>query len=110
MVKDARAWRTEAAEKRADGTTKSRTIDASAAFHNGPSFEDYFELRDIIASRDDAFARGFTEALIEYALGRPCGFTDEELVSTIVSRAREQDYALREFLHAIVASEAFRSN
>jgi uncharacterized protein DUF1585 len=62
-----------------------------------------------VASKSDAFARGFTEALIEYALGRPCGFTDEDVASSIVNRAREKDFALREFIHALVASEAFHS-
>ena len=58
------------------GAKKTWPVDPAAAFHNGPAFKDYFELRDIVASKSDAFARGFTEALIEYALGRPSGFTD----------------------------------
>lgn len=43
------------------------------------------------------------------ALGRPCGFTDEELTTTIVNQARQKDFATREFIHAIVASDAFHS-
>jgi len=37
-----------------------------------------------------AFARGFTESLIEYALGRPFGFVDEGPAMKIVNRAREK--------------------
>jgi hypothetical protein len=77
--------------------------------HNGPRFKDYFELRDIIASKSDAFARGFTEALVEYALGRSFGYADEELASDMLTRARTKDFALREFIYALVASEAFHS-
>jgi hypothetical protein len=77
--------------------------------HKGPAFKDYFELRDIVASRLDDFARGFTEALIEYALGRPFSVTDGELAAAIVERARRKDFAMREFVHALVASEEFHS-
>ena len=50
------------------GAKKTWPVDPAAAFHNGPTFKDYFELRDLVESRSDAFALGFTEALIEYAL------------------------------------------
>jgi hypothetical protein len=77
--------------------------------YNGPAFKDYFELREILASKPEQLARGFTEALIEYALGRPCGFSDEDLATSIVEQARQHDFALREFIHALVASSAFRT-
>ena len=102
-------WRTEDTYERKGGTKKTWPVDPAAAFHNGPAFKDYFELRDIVASRSDAFARGLTEALIEYALGRPFGFTDEQLATSVVKQAREKDFALREFIHALVASEDFHS-
>ena len=46
-------------------------------------------------------------ALIEYALGRPFGFTDEDLAAGILDQTRGKGFALREFIHALVASEAF---
>jgi hypothetical protein len=61
------------------------------------------------SDRVDAFATGFTEALLEYALGRPCGFADDELVQQIVSRARDKDWQLREFFQALVASQEFQA-
>jgi hypothetical protein len=88
-------------------TKKEWPIDPAGAFHNGPAFNDYFELRDLIAAREGDFARGFTEALIEYGLGRPYGFTDDTLASDILARAKEEDYAIRGFIQALVASEAF---
>jgi len=100
-------WRTEDTyEKRGVGK-KTWPIDPSGQFHNGPAFKDYLELRDLVASRAAGFARGFTEALIEYALGRPFGFTDEALAEAVVARAEAKDFALREFLHALVASPEF---
>jgi hypothetical protein len=102
-------WRTEDTYERKGGMKKTWPVDPAAAFHNGPAFKDFFELREIIASKSEAFARGFTEALIEYALGRPFGFTDEELAISIMNQSREQDFALRAFIHALVASESFHS-
>jgi hypothetical protein len=102
-------WRTEDTYERKGAGKKTWPVDPAAALHNGPAFKDYFELRDIVASRSEPFARGFTEALIEYALGRPYGFSDEDLAAGIVRQAQQKDFALREFIHALIASDAFHT-
>ena len=108
-------WRTEdsyqARDKRGRRVGKRKTwaIDPSGAFHNGPAFNDYFELRNLVAEREDDFARGFAEHLIEYALGRPFGFTDEDLANEIVSSAKSKQFAVSEFIHAVVQSDKFRT-
>ena len=93
--------------------TPSRTsfpINTSGKLHNGPAFKDFFELRELIASDyQDDFARGFTEALIEYGLGRPFGFTDDELAQSIMSTAKDKNYALSEFIHTLVQAKEFQS-
>jgi hypothetical protein len=100
-------WRTTASyEKRGVGK-KEWTIDPSGAFHKGPAFSDYFALRELISSREADFARGFTENLIEYALGRPYGFSDDELANEIVAAAGRDGFNIRRFLHALVASDPF---
>jgi hypothetical protein len=108
------AWRTEDTYIVKDDTgkpikekQKTWTIDPSGKLHNGPEFRDYFELRDILVSKEDDFARGITEGLIEYALGRSVGFSDEALVADIVSQAKEKDFAIREFIHVMVRSKEF---
>lgn len=88
---------------------KTWTIEAAAQLHNGPAFHDYFELRSIVAGQADAFARGFGSALVEYALGRPVGFSDEPLVEAIRQRAANNKYAVREFVQALVASQEFHT-
>lgn len=98
-------WRT---EERYRGGTPWK-IEPAGALHNGPAFRDYFELRDIIASEHDAFARGISRALVEYALGRPCGFGDEPLVEAMIDRSKTKNFPVREFIQALVASEAFHS-
>jgi len=90
------------------GKGKTWKIDASGAFHKGPAFSDYHELRDLIAARQDDFARGFTEALIEYALGRSFGFTDEDLAVKMLASAKKQHYTVSEFVQALVSSKEFR--
>ena len=85
-------------------------IDASGQFHDGPAFADFFELRELIATKhEDDFARGFTEALIQYGLGRPFGFTDEDLASEILDASKDKQYAVSEFIHALVQSKPFQS-
>ena len=85
-------------------------IDTSGQFHDGPAFADFFELRELFATKhQEDFAHGFTEALIEYGLGRPFGFTDEDLALGIMSSAKNKNYALREFVHALVQAKQFQS-
>ena len=102
-------WRTEDSYVKEGVGTKTWPIEPAGALHSGPAFKDFYELREIIASRPEAFATGFTEALLEYALGRPCGFSDDDLVKAIVKRAADKDYSVREFVHAVVQSRAFRT-
>jgi hypothetical protein len=102
-------WRSEDGYQKEGVGEKKWTIEPAGAFHNGPAFRSYFELRELIAAKPENFARGFTEALVEYALGRPCGFSDKDLIDEIVQRARGKDFAIREFFHALVASPAFHT-
>lgn len=88
-------------------TKKDWPIDPAGQFHHGPAFKDYFALRDQIAAQSENFAQGFTEALIEYALGRPYGFTDAELADDIVKKAKAKDFVIREVILALVTSREF---
>ncbi|MEY2598957.1 MAG: hypothetical protein RLZZ142_1216, partial [Verrucomicrobiota bacterium] len=104
-------WRTEDSywKRGVPGLREKRwTIDPAGAFHKGPAFKDYFELRDLIARQPERFARGFTEALIEYALGRPYGFSDEPLAEWMMEVGRQNGFSIGAMLQAMVASEHFR--
>ena len=102
-------WRTvDSYEKKGVGK-KNWTIDPSGAFHKGLAFKDYFELRDIVASKPADFSRGLAEALIEYGLGRPYGFSDEDLAARIVAQAEKKEFAMREFIYELVKSKAFQT-
>jgi hypothetical protein len=84
-------------------------IDPAGAFHNGPAFKDFFELRRLIASQSERFARGFSEALVEYAMGRSVGFADAQLIDDMVAAAATKNFAMREFFQTLVASGAFQN-
>ncbi|MDB6007432.1 MAG: hypothetical protein JWR15_4419 [Prosthecobacter sp.] len=109
-------WRTEDSYMAIDAngkpdpkSKKTWTIDATAALYKGPAFKDFFELRNIIASKSEAFARSFSEALLEFALGRPPGFRDEPLITGMIQQAGKKDLAIREFIQALVASQEFHT-
>ncbi len=102
-------WRTEDSYERAGLGKKTWTVEPAGAFHKGPAFKSYHELRDLIHARVDDFARGYSMALIEYALGRSIGFRDEALVEKMTTEAKPQDFALRSFIQTLVRSEEFRT-
>lgn len=88
--------------------TKLHPIDPSGTLPDGTAFANYFELCERIAEREDAFARGFSEALVEYGLGRPYGFTDYDLAEEMLAHARSKDNEASAFIHALVQSQPFR--
>jgi hypothetical protein len=102
-------WRTKETYVKPGVGQKTWPIDPAGALYNGPAFKDYFELRNLIAAKPQQFAHGFTEALIEYALGRPFGFLDQDLANDIVKHAEGRDFAVSEFVQALASSKAFQS-
>ena len=91
------------------GASKTWQIEVTSQLYKGPAFRSYFELRDLIAARGESFARGFSLALSEYALGRPLGFRDEPLIEAMVRRTGQKGFATREFVHALVSSPEFQT-
>ena len=108
-------WRTEERQFTKDNRGRIRfsrnalPIDVSGRFYNGPAFANYDEFRNLITQREADFARGFSEYLIEYALGRPFGFTDENLSNEIVTASMKKQYVVSEFIHALVQSKSFQA-
>ena len=84
-------------------------IDARGQLPDGTPFDGFEGLRDAVAKHETDFARGFTEHLLEYALGRPISFSDEELVATILHTTKTQGHTPRAIIHGIVTSDDFQS-
>ena len=88
---------------------ETRKIDAGGQLHKGPAFDDFFELREVVASRTESFSRGLVEALLEYALGRQIGYSDEPLIDELHQAMRRDDDRLRTLIHEITQSKAFHA-
>jgi hypothetical protein len=88
---------------------KAVQIDPHGQLPDGSPFENFLQFRDQIALKNDQFARSFSEALIEYALGRPYGFSDEGLRERMISQAEKHDGSIREYIMALVQSKKFRT-
>lgn len=89
--------------------TKSFPIDSSGELASGAKFEDFDGLRDIVADHVDDFAQSFAEAIIAYGLGRPYGFSDHDLAEELLKKTKPTEYALDQFIHALVQTETFQS-
>ena len=73
------------------------------------SFKTLPEFKRILVDEKSKFYKGFTEKLLAYALGRPVGAADRELVNGILSDTTKEEHRLQEMIQAIVASQAFRT-
>ena len=100
--------RVETDSKKVKEKVKFHPIDPSGTLPDKTPFSNYFELRDGIAEHESDFARGYTEALIEYGLGRPYGFTDYDLAEEILGNAQNRKYDSSAFIHALIQSQEFK--
>jgi mono/diheme cytochrome c family protein len=91
------------------GDSTSPPLDVSGALPSGRKFKDLPTYKQALLAEKDRFIRGFTEKLLAYALGRPIGATDREMVEQIIAEAERKDYHLQAFLQALVAHRAFQT-
>jgi len=83
-------------------------VDASATLPDGRRFDGPRELKRILITEQDAFARALSEQLLTYALGRGLEYHDKCAVDHIVDRARIGGYKMSDLVLATVETEAFR--
>ena len=102
-------WRTVEAPVK-DNPGKTFPIDPSGQLFGGPTFKNYFELRDRIAERSDDFLRGLTEHLFAYALGRPVSFADAAVIDGVVLATKADGGGLATLVQHLVASPEFRNH
>jgi hypothetical protein len=86
---------------------KTFPIDASGAFHDGPQFDGFFQLRDLIAARGDDFLKGLLENLYAYGLGRKVSFADAETLDRLFDLSKRNGAGLADLVQQIVLSEEF---
>jgi mono/diheme cytochrome c family protein len=84
-------------------------LDVSGAFPDGTQFTTLAEYKAGLLSQKDRFARAFSFKLLTYALGRPVGYTDHELLDRLVETLQQNEYRIQPLLQTIVMSETFQT-
>jgi hypothetical protein len=83
-------------------------VDASGTLPGKIKFEGPVELKTVLKTRRDEFARTFASKLLTYALGRGLRSADRCFVDGVAEAAKKEGYTFQSFVRAIVLSDAFR--
>jgi hypothetical protein len=90
-----------------DTYDNGRTVDAGGVLFGRHTFSNIVEFKDAILAEKDRFARAFAGHLLEFALGRALGASDEPALDRIVREAASADYRIQEMIKQIVLSDPF---
>ncbi len=88
-------------------TQEGKSIDASGILPNGESFSGPIEMKKIIEAKKNDFARGMTESLLIYALGRGLILQDECVVRAGMESLQKNRYQFSHLIKTIVTSFPF---
>ena len=102
-------WRERQNGEGMQGDKNSPALDVSGKLPDGTEFKTVQEFKKALLVQKKAFAKGFTEKLLCYALGRPIGFGDHLIVDQIMADAAKKDYRMQEIIQATVASTFFQT-
>ena len=82
-------------------------IDPSGELPGGESFAGPAELKQVLLTKRDLFARCLTEKMLTYALGRGLEYYDRLAVNRIVKSVEKDEYRFAAMVEGIVTSEPF---
>jgi hypothetical protein len=82
-------------------------VDSSGSLLTGETFRNIREFKALLRRAPERVARGVTEKLLTYALGRGIGFSDRATVDQIVQAAAKDHFGFRTLIEEVVVSEAF---
>jgi hypothetical protein len=83
-------------------------IDPAGTLPSGQSFKGAGELKKILASKKDLFARSLGEKMLTYALGRGLEYYDRPAMDRIVAALGKSDYRFSALIVEITRSDPFR--
>ena len=83
-------------------------IDASGELKTGEVFNGPAELRAILRSKKELFAKNFSKKMLSYALGRSLGFKDSPTINQLKENLLENDFHSISFIRELVMSYPFR--
>ena len=84
------------------------SIDASSQFANGSRYVDITEFKAELMKRKKLVRRNLAKKLLEYSTGRIMEVTDRAAIDQISESVSVTGNGLRDLVHAVVQSEAFR--
>lgn len=85
-----------------------KTIDPSGELPGTGKFANPAELRKLLLSKSELFARCFTEKLLTYATGRGMERADNCVIDALVEELKKDGYKMQDLIGAIVKSEPFQ--
>ncbi len=91
------------------GPARAPVLDVSGTFPDGRKFATLEDYKAGLMAQKDKFARAFAVKMLTYALGRPVGYTDHDLIDSLTDVLKKNDYRIQSLIHAIVASEPFNT-
>jgi len=86
----------------------SEVIDASGVMKTGEQFEGPAELRNILKSQKELFAKNFSTKMLSFALGRGIIFKDSPTIKHLQQTLLETDFDSEAFILELVKSYPFR--
>lgn len=84
-------------------------VDASGTLPNGKTFSTPAEMRSLLRTKLPDFARGITEKMLIYSLGRGMQSYDRRTVDEITKNWAEGDYPFQNLIFEVVRSLPFQS-
>lgn len=83
-------------------------VNASGRLADGNEFENVQEFKQLLLDRKEVLVRNLVSQLVEYATGGPVEFSDRSAIDAIINQTRENEFRVRDLLHAVVQSRLFR--
>ena len=86
----------------------AKVIDVSGSLKSGENFEGAAQLKEILISRQDQFAKGISRKMLGFALGRSIEFKDTKTVEQLSDILVENQFDPLPFIEALVLSYPFQ--
>ncbi len=103
------AWRERQNGEGRKGGKGDPPINSSGVMPSGKEFQTLAEFKQLMMDEQAKFLNGFTEKMLAYALGRPVGAADRELVGGILKTTAPDNHRMQAMIQAIVATQAFQT-
>ena len=91
-----------------DRVQEGLAVDASGVMASGKAFSGISEFKKRLLEQEDVLARNVIERLVVFSTGGEIQFGDRDEIARIVDEAGENDFRMRDIIHAVVQSRLFR--